>query len=207
MIQIVLKNINSIESLPLERPDWMEEKRWNSIQKSKSEADKKRSFASACLLDFMCRDLEIDNPIYEYTEKGKPFLNGWEYAFNLSHSGDYAVLAYHQSNEPLGVDIQKVRPMREGMEKRILHEKENVPVENEERLRCLNRLWAVKESFVKMTGEGLARDFRTIHVDFENGTVWIEEDRKAEFSAWEWKEEYYIAMCSVSREECEIKEI
>ena len=209
MIQIVLKNSNSIESLPSEKPDWMEEKRWKDIQKLKAQVDKKRSFVSGYLLDSMCRDLGIENPDYGYTEKGKPFLNGVDCTFNISHSGDYAALAYHTSTNPIGVDIQKIRPMRDGMERRLLHIKEmkQLPEEYENRLHYLNRLWTVKESFVKMTGEGLSCDFRTVYADFGNAMVTGEDGVVARFSVWEWEEDYYLAVCSTGKEECEIKEI
>ena len=209
MIQIVLKNSNSIESLPCEKPDWMEEKRWKDIQKLKAQVDKKRSFVSGYLLDSMCRDLGIENPDYGYTEKGKPFLNGVDCAFNISHSGDYAALAYHTSTDPIGVDIQKIRLMRDGMEKRLLHIKEmkQLPEEYENRMHYLNRLWSVKESFVKMTGDGLSCDFRTVYVDFGNAMVTGEDGIDARFSVWEWDEDYYLAVCSTGKEECEIKEI
>ncbi len=209
MMQILLKDIRSIEDLPLEKPDWVEEKRWNSIQRMKAEADKKRSFASAFLLDCMCRDVGITNPVYEYTAKGKAFLESVECAFNLSHSGDYVVLAYHKTKEPIGVDIQKMRPMRAGMETRILHAKETGPISGDvkEDTCYLNRLWAIKESFVKMTGEGLARDFRTVYADFEEGTVTTEDGVHAMFSVWEWKNDYFFSVCSEKTEECEINEI
>ena len=209
MMQILLKDIRSIEDLPLEKPDWVEEKRWNSIHRMKTEADKKRSFASAYLLDCMCRDVGITNPVYEYTAKGKAFLESVECAFNLSHSGDWVVLAYHKTEEPIGVDIQRVRLMREGMETRILHEKEKGQIRGNvnEDARYLNRLWAIKESFVKMTGEGLARDFRSVYVDFEEETVTTEDGVHAKFSVWEWKNDYFLSVCSEKTEECEINEI
>lgn len=195
--------------LPLEKPGWVEEKRWNGIQKMKTEADKKRSLASAYLLGAMCGDLGIYNPVYGYTKKGKPFLIDVECAFNISHSGDYVALGYHTSTEPVGVDIQKVRVMRDGIQKRILHEKENVllPEEGKKRWQYLNRLWTIKESFVKMSGEGLARDFRTVYVDDMNGMATGEDGAKAEFCVWNWKDDYFLAVCSVRNEECEIKEI
>ena len=208
-MKILLKNINSIGSLPSERPDWMEEKRWKDIEKLKAQVDKKRSFVSGYLLDSMCRDLEIEHPIYEYTQNGKPFLYSSECTFNISHSGDYAVLAYQVNAEPIGVDIQKIRLMRDGMERRLLHEKETERLSegNKNRMDYLNRLWSVKESFVKMTGEGLARDFRSIYVDFETGTVQAEDRMPCVFSVCEWKEEYFLAVCTKMRDECEIKEI
>lgn len=209
MIQILLKDIYSIKDIPTKKPCWIEEKRWNSIQKIKTDADKRRSFVSGILLDSMCQDMGINTPVYELTERGKPYLVGVDCAFNISHSGDYVVLAYHANTEPLGIDIQKVRAMRDGMQKRILHEMENslLPEDSGNEVYHLNRLWAIKESFVKMTGEGLSQDFRTVYVDFENGTVQIGEHIRAQFSVWEWKSDYFLSICSKSKEECVIKEI
>lgn len=209
MIQILLKDIRSMGELPLEKPGWVEEKRWNGIQKMKTEADKKRSLASAYLLDAMCGDLGIYNPVYGYTKKGKPFLIDVECAFNISHSGDYVALGYHKGTEPVGLDIQKVRVMRDGIQKRILHEKEKTLLsENAKNCRYyLNRLWTIKESFVKMTGEGLSRDFRTVSVDFKNGTVTTEDGIRTNFSIWEWEDDYFLSVCSKRKEECVINKI
>jgi len=208
-MKILLKNINSIDSLPQERPDWMEQMRWERLSSIKANADKKRSLAAGYLLDYMCRDMGLDNSGYVYSGNGKPYFADAVCAFNLSHSGDYALLAYHGTKEPVGVDIQKIRTMRDGMEKRILHEDEKkfLSGDSEWRNRYLNRIWSVKESFVKMTGEGLARDFRTVYTDFENGTVATEDGISAYFRLREWKEDYYLSICSPHREEYEIKEV
>lgn len=209
MVQIYIKDIRSMREFPMERPVWVEEKRWNRIQKIKGNEDKKRSLASAYLLNVMCNEFNIDNPVYAYTDREKPFLPNTDCAFNISHSGDYVALACHAGVDSIGVDIQQLHMMREGMEKRILHEKEILPVFKceDDRRDYLNRLWTVKESFVKMTGEGLARDFRTIYVDFVSSTVSAEPDVQANFSVWKWKEEYYLAVCSVNKEKYEIKEL
>jgi len=185
----------------------MEDKRWKNLQHIKADADKKRSMASGYLLDYMCRELQIDNPVYEYTKRGKPVLRDAECSFNISHSGDYVVLAYHKGQEPIGVDIQNVCPMREGIEKRILHEREEMPTGDEKRLRYLNRLWTVKESFVKMTGVGLACDLRTIHVDFENGTVNGDNGEKALFLVVNWKDDYFLSVCTINAIDCRIVEV
>lgn len=209
MMHIMVKNIYSMGKVPTEKPEYIDEKRWESIQKTRSEDNKLRSLASGYLLDRMCWELGVVRPVYEYEEKGKPALKDMRCAFNLSHSGDYAVLAYHAGEARIGVDIQELRTMRDGMERRILHEKEKffMPQDTEERLHYLNRLWTVKESFVKMTGEGLSRDFRMVFADLESGTVMGEDDVSAEFSVWQWKDDYYLAVCTVSREEHEIIEI
>lgn len=209
MMQILLKDIRSLRGVPLERPGWVDKKRWNSIQKLKSQADKKRSLTTAYLLDYMCRDLGIDAPVYGYSEKGKPFLVDADCAFNISHSGDYVALVYHMGKEPVGADIQQARKMRDGTERRLLHEKEKsfLPEDVDGRLQYLNRLWAVKESLVKMTGEGLSCDFRTVYVNDKEGIVIKEDGMQAHFGVWEWKEDYYLAVSTMSCEECNIKEL
>lgn len=209
MIKIVLKDIDSMGDIPLNPPDYLENDRWKKIQKLRATADKKRSLASGYLLDYMCRDMQISNPVYDCTERGKPVLKGVESAFNISHSGEYAVLAYHKTQEPIGVDIQKIRTMRKGMEERILHEKEFgcLPENEEEKRSYLNRLWAAKESFVKMTGQGLACDFRTICVDFEAGIIIGNGGEKAYIMVWNWKNDYFLSVCTGNREECELTEI
>lgn len=192
------------------KPEYIESKRWDDLKNLKQDADKKRSLASGYLLWSMCRRLEIKSPVYRYSQKGKPYPEGMgNLAFNISHSGDYAVLAFHKSTEPIGVDIQQIRPLHAGVEKRILHEKENMPenISQEERTRYLNRIWAIKESYVKMTGEGLSCDFRKLQVDFENGL--IQEDGKdtAYFIEVNQKEGYALAVCTMNPEDIQIEEI
>jgi len=89
MIQIVIKDIRSIGDIPLKKPDYMEDKRWKNLQHIKADADKKRSMVSAYLLDYMCRELQIDNPVYEYTKRGKPVLRDAECSFNISHKWNH----------------------------------------------------------------------------------------------------------------------
>lgn len=208
-MQILIKNIHS---LPMDI-EWKvkntDKKRWEKIASIKQEADKKRSYASFYLLQKMCKRINIVNPVYGYQINGKPYLLNEEVvAFNISHSGDYAVLAYQKKNEPLGIDIQQIRPMRNGMERRVLFEGESMPegLEQEERNQCLTRIWAIKESYVKMTGEGLACDFRNLYIDFERKIIRAKDGKTARFMEWEWNHDYVIALCTTSMEECELEE-
>ena len=198
-MQILVNNINSLEKcMDCEKPFFMDIVRWNKIQSIKSESDKKRSFASGYLLHQMCKELGIDNPEYGYSEKGKPYLIGdHNVSFNISHSGDYVVLAYQESPQPIGIDIQQIRNMREGMKRKILHEKEQVPenASTEEQTRYLNRIWSIKESYVKMTGDGLSCDFRRIQIDFKNHKIMTENGDAASFVEYEKLDGYVMAVC------------
>ena len=209
-MELLIKNIDSIELCIEKKPEYIEDKRWESIQNIKHEADKKRSLVSGYLLWSMCRRLQIENPTYGYSPKGKPYLEGREdLAFNISHSGDYAVLTFHKTAEPIGIDIQQVRPLHAGVKRRILHEKEIIPaaMTREEKNKYLNRIWAIKESYVKMTGEGLSCDFRKLYVDFENGLIQEEGKERVHFIEGKWQEGYILAVCTRIPEDIQIEEI
>lgn len=106
--------------------------------------------------------LKIGQHSIAKTELGKPyFADCPDMHFNLSHSGDYVVCAI--SDEEIGVDIQKWKePVKESMEKRVLHEKEQG---------FFFDIWAAKEAYCKCTGEGLAKDMRQLYCDFTNEKI------------------------------------
>lgn len=94
-------------------------------------------------------------PEIEKTADGKPrFSERPNWHFNLSHSGEFVLCAL--SDSPVGVDIELVRPRKEGLPEYVLRG------EDYERFRRLGgdwsafyTLWTERESIVKYTGEGL----------------------------------------------------
>lgn len=169
-MELLIEHIASVGKNELQiKPAYITDERWKRIQKIRQEADKKRSLTAGKLLHRMCAACQIDDPVYKTNLNGKPFLNDHpEITFNLSHSGEYAVLAYEKEGREVGVDIQQIRMISEEMKKRILHEKEwGYPLDNG----LLNRIWAIKESYSKMKGIGLALDFRDVFVDLKESTI------------------------------------
>jgi 4'-phosphopantetheinyl transferase len=101
---------------------------------------------------------------YGRGEHGKPYvLIGGERGgpeFNVSHSGDYALMGFGKSGE-LGVDVEKHREMRDALEvaERVFSEREIAFLESlgeEERKRAFFRIWTSKEAVLKAEGLGLA---------------------------------------------------
>ena len=97
-------------------------------------------------------------------EGGKPFFpQKPDLQFNVSHSGDFALCG--AGSAPLGVDIETVRPRREGLAKYICSPAEYAWYE---RLggdwESLYTIWTLKEARVKCTGKGLRQLPRTIAV-------------------------------------------
>lgn len=106
--------------------------------------------------------------------------------FNLSHSGDWAVLAWHMAGDaaPLGVDIEQHRPgARDVMRlaRRYFSRAELQSLEDlagEARDMLFYRLWTLKEAWVKAHGLALAPQLGAIafavsgqRIAVENGTA------------------------------------
>lgn len=87
---------------------------------------------------------------------GKPFLEELPgFFFNISHSGNFAACAAGQV--PCGLDIQEIRGFQnKRMLEKIMNRKEQEQILNaRNRDLAFSRLWAKKESMVKLSGEGI----------------------------------------------------
>ena len=109
-----------------------------------------RSLAASAALMLALRDagLQPEEAGLALTAAGKPYLPAQPgIHISLSHSGGLAVCA--AGDRPLGVDIERPRTFRSSLLRRCFSEAERAAAEP-------LRLWVLKESFVKWTGEGLS---------------------------------------------------
>lgn len=96
----------------------LDKKRISRINSLKSPEDKKRSLTAGLLINYAMRELNINSEI-KSDSHGKLFWdNNSELFFNISHSGNFATIAY--GNTPVGIDIQKFRNINDGVAKRFL---------------------------------------------------------------------------------------
>lgn len=95
-------------------------------------------------------------------EGGKPYFPDFpQVHFNISHSQDVAVCAV--GSAPLGVDVEKIRPVSQNLARHMLTEGERRLMEafhEDERNREMLCLWTLKESLGKALGIGLGLNFR-----------------------------------------------
>lgn len=105
------------------------------------------------LLSYAAREMWGD---FEFsvskTEKGKPFFTGYSTRhFSLSHTKTHAFVGV--SNSQIGVDIEKVRKVKDGLAERLFspHELENFGFFGG---------WTARESLYKLTGKTGLRDTR-----------------------------------------------
>lgn len=87
-------------------------------------------------------------PPMERSARGKPEFSGRDgHWFSLSHSGGYALCALSDEG-PVGVDIEVIRPHREGLPRYAMTEEEFSRFDGTWEDFC--RVWVLKESFCKM---------------------------------------------------------
>ena len=178
--------------------------RQQKVMACRMEADKKRVLAASLLLKYMCDENEIKTPVYEKNHQGKPYITGEDRKifFNLSHSGEYAVCAY--GKQEVGVDIQERRVTSEAMVGRFLNhmEMEDLPEDLTERITIVNRLWCIKESFVKLIGLGLSYDMRDCIVDLNKRHIIDLSGRydTAYFMEYPLEDEYHLAVSCMKQD-------
>lgn len=112
-------------------------------------------------------------PKFRKAASGKPFLLGAHMPFfSLSHSGDFVGCALH--DQEIGLDIQKITEPRDSLIRRVCTQEELASLKSSQDF-C--RIWAMKESAVKLTGEGITGNFRdilTLHPDMRTHAVPLE---------------------------------
>lgn len=156
---------------------------------------------------------------------GKPFLKDHpEIHFNISHCSGLVVCAF--AGEPVGIDVENVKPVRDPLIRRVLHEEElrvlsrygqisenKRPVDQPERsrefLRLFFRYWTLKESYLKQDGSGLTKEPREIcfYVDPDDwdSPVRLSDPemictQKLIIGPMEGGEEYVLSVCLPEKE-------
>lgn len=110
---------------------------------------------------------ELPDQSFSTGEKGKPGPDGYKgIHFNISHSGNWVAVAL--SPVAVGVDVEKMRRVPEGVARRFFSEKENHLLDNagseQEKAEIFFTLWTLKESFLKAIGKGLTKSLSSFTV-------------------------------------------
>ena len=168
MVKVFLLNVNELPD-PKECPEvlsGLEEKRIEKIMRYRQEKDRKQSLGAGILLKKCLNERGISVDEIRYGEHGKPEVEGC--FFNLSHSQDMAVCVI--SDSLVGCDIERINSERKGIAERFFTENE-IQYLNQFDEKAQNvefyRLWTMKESYLKMTGEGTS--FPLNRVEFKIG--------------------------------------
>ena len=141
------------------------------ILKYLRECDRKLSLGAWRLMEdtlnrygFSAKDVRIG-------KNGKPECEG--IYFNLSHSARMVLCAV--GDAPVGCDIEKVTAAPLDVAEHYFSENERRYISDaknaDETNRRFFRLWTMKESYMKMTGEGMSLSPERIEIDLDTLTV------------------------------------
>lgn len=160
-----------IKVLPLERKQ--------KALRYRFDIDRKMSVISYLLLLYALKEnYGIADPRIAYGECRKPYLADYpKIYFNISHCPKGCVCAV--SDKEIGVDIQDIRPFSWDIAKRVCCDNELKLLEQtDDKDLLFTKFWAMKESYVKMTGEGISN---MIFTDTLNLTHHIEIIEKEDY--------------------------
>ena len=141
-----MSNLELLHKLPLDRQQ--------RIHNLKQEKSRKQSMGVGLLLQKVLALYHMQDSQVYVGEHGKPMVEGLE--FSLSHSGN--LVACVVSEKSVGCDVEELRKAPKGVAERYFSESEQAYLScfsGEEYDKVFFKLWTMKESYVKMTGEGL----------------------------------------------------
>ncbi|MDA3904827.1 MAG: 4'-phosphopantetheinyl transferase superfamily protein [Bacteroidales bacterium] len=176
----------------------------SKIETFRFASDKQRSLiADLIVRRFYAKELKID-PFqleFDYNDHEKPSLKNYPKAhFNISHSGDYVVVAF--SDCPVGIDIEKNKGNRLNVAKRFFTREELDDLfafQEEDQIEYFYQLWTLKESYMKAIGKGISMSlnsfsFKKFYSDFR--LRYSIEDMGFQFTTYNVHPEYACNLCS-----------
>ena len=148
----------------------MSKEKHQRVDKFRFVDDKKRMVAGEMLARKAIADkcgVNTGSILFDTTAYGKPYAVGLAVEFNISHSADMVVCAV--DDKPVGIDIEKIRPIDIKAAKHFCTDKElnylfgHTPTEqdftyteNPEILTRFFKLWTAKEAYGKLSGKGIS---------------------------------------------------
>ena len=135
------------------------EKKAERIKRYRQPMDQIRSASAYAYLFYLLekhgygKDLEL-----KANEHGRPYIPDIGFSFSISHSGEYAALAYEDKRIDLGVDIQAHRETEStGIAESFFAEEERVYLKQKSNpMHAFFDLWTRKEAYMKARGLGLS---------------------------------------------------
>lgn len=163
---------------PAMNPEMMEgldEERREKILRHKFPAGRRQSLGAGLLLKSVLEKYGILPENIVIGPYGKPEVDG--ICFNLSHSEEMIVCAVSEKN--VGCDVERIRKAQMRVADRFFCDRESAYLYQfgtERRNLEFTRLWTMKESYIKMTGEGIRLPLKTFEVFLQKQPICIERE-------------------------------
>ena len=149
----------ALESVGLERRQY--------ALRYRQESDQLQCLAAYLLLQRALREEYgmTTVPPFAYGPNGKPFFEDYpDIQFNLSHCRE--AVACVVARVPVGIDIESVGIYDDELVRRTMNEQEQQLIAKSDNPQAaFTRLWTMKESVLKLTGEGMVDDLHSVLSD------------------------------------------
>ena len=101
-------------------------------------------------------------PVFDYDSHGKPLLTDYPHIFfNMSHCRE--AVACIVDSSPVGIDVESLDSYDEELVSAVMNKEEQQQIASSpDSCIAFLRLWTMKESLLKMTGEGISSDMREV---------------------------------------------
>lgn len=177
-------------------PDYRKKK----IDKMKFENDKILSLGAGLLTKHVLNINNLNDKDIKFINNGKPVIDNL--FFNISHSKKYVICT--TADKAVGADIEEISEYNENIPKRFFskNECEYLSKQSEaNKSKEFFRIWTIKESYIKMTGEGISCGLDSFWVDFaKNIKIYRSINNipiKQECNIYEFSfKEYCCSICS-----------
>ena len=172
---------------------------------ARMESDGARRLTAAALSLYLGTDpSEADLRGEVRTPEGKPYFPAFpDFHYSISHSGGLVVCAAW--SQPVGIDLQRIPS---DPEKALKIADRFFSVSEQETLRKLQhedpsamltlfaRYWTARESYIKLTGRGLAEPFADYYPDLKESRIHTKSGGTFCLTACIAPEGYYMTLCS-----------
>lgn len=182
-----------MEGLPQERQE--------RIERIRHEKDRYRCLGAGLLIAYgLCQEgIGREKQVFCRGENGKPGLvEAQGISFNASHAGDYVVAAVADCE--IGIDLECRRRVHASSVRKCCTRKEQEWLKAQaDRELAFLRLWTMKESYLKWTGEGLRiplADVETCASENEDGRI-FRGGVPQPVTLWEYRElpDSHLCVC------------
>lgn len=201
MIDVLLWNIETVsQEIEKELMNLITREKKEKLKRFIFREDRIRSLCGEILSRYIIiKKLNINNNeiILKKREYGKPYIEGYKFDFNISHSGKWVVCA-GGNIDAVGVDIEAIRDidMKIAEEYFTAREAENIKSKNGiDRLNCFFKFWTLKESHIKCTGNGLREPLNSIEFSNENGEI-ISNINGYNYKSFSPDKEHILSLCT-----------
>lgn len=179
----ILDDINlsaeELESRLLSLPHWRElqARAFKQLQ-----GKKECTIAYELLYQMLREEYGIQQPpAFAYGKHGKPFLQDYpDIHFNLSHTR--RAIACIVDSKPCGIDVESLGRYKEAVARYSMCDEEMEQILSaEDRDVVFTSLWTQKEALLKLTGEGITDDLKTVlrssRMDGVNMQTFVNSDK------------------------------